>query len=106
MNLLRNKMNTYVYAVTNMQRDLATGIVVAAEFTVTASNGTTSFTTNNQTAFNAPHADPTPYDDLTEADVIVWIQELVGPQSEEQADAELEAYIERSANVVVSGTPW
>jgi hypothetical protein len=99
-------MNTYVYAVTNMQRDLATGIVIAAEFTVTASNGTASFTTNNQTAFNAPQADPTPYDDLTEADVISWIQALVGKQSEEQADAELEAYIERSANVVVSGTPW
>lgn len=99
-------MNTYVYNVTNMQRDLATGIVVAAEFTVTVSNGTASFTTNNQTAFNAPQADPTPYDELTEADVIVWIKELVGPQSDEQADAELEAYIIRSANVVVSGVPW
>ena len=99
-------MNTYVYAVTNMQRDLATGIVVAAEFTVTASNGTASFTTNNQTAFPYPKADPTPYDDLTEADVIVWIRELVGTQSEEQADAELDAYIIRSANVIVSGTPW
>ena len=99
-------MNTYVYAVTNMQRDLATGIVVAAEFTVTASNGTASFTTNNQTAFPYPKADPTPYDDLTEDDVIVWIQELVGTQSEAQADAELEAYIERSASVVVSGVPW
>ena len=99
-------MNTYVYNVTNMQRDLATGIVVAAEFTVTASNGTASFTTNNQTAFPYPKADPTPYDELTESDVIVWIKELVGPQSEAQADAELDAYIERSANVVVSGTPW
>jgi hypothetical protein len=99
-------MNTYVYAVTNMQRDLATGIVVAAEFTVTASNGTASFTTNNQTAFPYPKADPTPYDDLTEADVIVWIQELVGTQSEAQADAELDAYILRSESVVVSGVPW
>ena len=99
-------MNTYVYAVTNMQRDLATGIVVAAEFTVTASNGTASFTTNNQTAFPYPKADPTPYDDLTEDDVIVWIRELVGTQSEEQADAELDAYIIRSASVVISGTPW
>jgi peptidoglycan hydrolase-like amidase len=99
-------MNTYIYNVTNMQRDLDTGIVVSAEFTVTASNGTASFTTNNQTAFPYPKADPTPYDELTEADVIVWIQELVGTQSEEQADAELAAYIERSANVIVNGTPW
>lgn len=99
-------MNTYVYAVTNMQRDLDTGIVVAAEFTVTASNGTASFTTNNQTAFPYPKADPTPYDELTEADVITWIQELVGEQSEAQADAELAAYIERSANVIVNGKPW
>jgi len=98
--------NTYVYAVTNMQRDLATGIVVSAEFTVTASNGTASFTTNNQTAFPYPKADPTPYDELTEADVITWIKELVGEQSEAQADAELEAYILRTATVIVNGTPW
>ena len=98
--------NTYVYAVTNMQRDLATGIVVSAEFTVTASNGIASFTTNNQTAFPYPKADPTPYDELTEDDVIVWIKELVGTQSEEQADAELEAYIIRTASVIVNGTPW
>jgi hypothetical protein len=98
--------NTYVYDVTNMQRDLATGIVVSAEFTVTASNGNASFTTNNQTAFPYPKADPTPYDDLTEADVIVWIQELVGSQANSQADAELEAYIERTSSVIVSGTPW
>jgi hypothetical protein len=98
--------NTYVYAVTNMQRDAATGIIIAAEFTVTASNGTASFTTNNQTAFNAPTNTPIPYHDVTEADVIGWIQTLVGKQSEEQADAELEAYIERSKNVVVNGTPW
>ena len=98
--------NTYLYNVTNMQRDASTGIVVAAEFTITVSNGTASFVTNNYTAFPSPKADPTPYDELTEADVITWIKELVGVQCEEQADAELDAYIIRSATAINNGTPW
>jgi len=98
--------NTYIYKVTDMQRDANTGIVVSAAFTITASNGTDSFTHNYQTAFPYPKADPTPYDELTEADVIVWIKELVGTQCEEQADAELEAYILRSGKVIGNGTPW
>jgi hypothetical protein len=98
--------NTYLYKVTDMQRDADTGIVVSASFTITASNGDKSFTHNYQTAFPYPKADPTPYDELTEADVIIWIKDLVGEQSEAQADAELDAYIIRSAQVINNGTPW
>lgn len=98
--------NTYEYKVTDMQRDADSGIVIAASFTITASNGEDSFTHNYYTAFPAPKDDIIPYDDLTEAEVIAWIQELVGKQSEEQADAELAAYIERSKNVVDNGVPW
>jgi len=53
--------NTYEYKITNMQRDADTGIVISTEFTVTASNGTDSFTHNYQTALPAPKGDPIPY---------------------------------------------
>jgi len=36
--------------------------------------------------------------------VIGWIKNLVGEQTEEQADAELEAYKKRT--VIKNGTPW
>jgi hypothetical protein len=98
--------NTYEYKISNMQRDADTGIVIAVEFTVAESNGTDSFTHNYQSALPAPKADPTPYDELTEADVIVWVKDLVGKQTEEQADAELDAFILRKKEVVENGTPW
>ena len=98
--------NTYDYKITNMQRDAASGIVISTEFTVTASNGKDSFTHNYQTALPAPKGKPVPYADLTEANVIAWVKELVGTQTEEQADAELAAFILRKSQATDNGTPW
>ena len=99
-------MNTYLYEVTDMQRDAATGIVVSASFTIKATNGSDSYTHNYQTAFAAPKGNPIPYASLTKANVIEWIKESVGKQSEEQADAELAAFIQRKASTINNGTPW
>lgn len=95
--------NTYEYKITDMQRD-ANGIVVAVSFTVTASDGTDSFTHNYHTALTAPAGTPVPYESLDEATVIGWIKSLVQESTEEQADAELAAYKNRKE--VTSGTPW
>lgn len=97
--------NTYQYSIKNLQRD-ANGIVVAVEFEVAASDGTDSFTHNYQTALPAPTSTIVPFEDLTEAKVIDWVKELVGEQTEEQADAELAAFKLRKQQTVTSGTPW
>ena len=96
-------MNTYDYKITDMQRD-ANGIVVAVSFTVTASDGTDSFTHNYQTALPAPKDTVIPFAELTQPEVIDWVKELVGTGTEEQADAELAAFKLRKE--VKSGTPW
>ncbi len=98
--------NTYLYNVVNLIRDSKDGIVVGANFTITASNGTDSYTVNSQTAFPAPTGAIIPYDQLTEAEVIGWIQNTVGTQSEELADSELAAYVERKNQPTANGTPW
>ena len=95
--------NTYEYKITDMQRD-ANGIVVAVSFTVTASDGTDSFTHNYHTALTAPADNSIPYDSLDEATVVGWVRSLVQESTEEQADAELAAYKNRKE--VTSGTPW
>lgn len=97
--------NTYVYNPVDLVRD-QNGIVVAVQFTITASNGTDEYTVNSQTAFPAPTGDIIPYDKLTKEEVIGWIVKLVGTQSEELADSELAAYIERKAQQTSNGTPW
>lgn len=95
--------NSYEYKIADMQRD-ANGIVVSVSFTVTASDGTDSFTHNYQTALPAPSDTPVPFEQLTEAEVIGWVKALVQAITEEQADAELAAYKQRKE--VTSGTPW
>lgn len=97
--------NTYEYKITDMQRD-GSGIVKTVDFTITASDGTDSFTHNYFTALPAPKDKIIDYDKLTEANVIAWVKELVGKQSEESADAELAAWIIRKNEVQQTGMPW
>jgi hypothetical protein len=96
---------TYTYEPTNLVKD-QNGLVIAVNFTITASNGTDSFTVNSQTALPAPKGTPIPYAQLTKEEVIEWIQKLVGTQSEALADSELAAHIENQKVVLSNGTPW
>lgn len=105
-------MNTYNYKVSDLQRD-KDGIIIATSFTITASDGADSNTHNYHTAFAAPKGDTTDYVDVTEEQVIGWIKDMFDTKDddgvrqnslEDQADAELEAFKERTA--VKSGTPW
>lgn len=96
-------MNTYTYKVVDMKRD-ENGIVNWCAFTITASDGTDSFTHIYQTAFANKPVTPTPFEDLTEEKVIEWIKRDLGKSPEESADAELEAFKQRQTEI--SGLPW
>lgn len=101
-------MNTYDYKVTNLVRD-PDGIVVTANFTITASDGVDSFTHNYSFGFANKPVTPTPFNDLTEAKVIEWIKRDAGAENqfEKSADAELEAYkLRKAAPVLTAGVPW
>ena len=97
--------NTYTYNPTDLVKDNQ-GIVLAVDFTITASDGTDEFTINGHTGLGKPSETIIPYEQLTQAQVIDWIKNLVGEQTQEQADAELEAYKLRKSNPLTTGTPW
>ena len=101
-------MNTYTYKVTNLVRD-PDGIVVTAQFTITADDGTDSFTHSYNFGFANKPTTPTPFGDLTEAKVIEWIKRDAGAENqfEASADAELAAYkLRKAAPVLAAGVPW
>jgi hypothetical protein len=101
-------MNQYEYKVNNLTRD-PNGIVVSAAFSITADDGTDSFTHHYHTGFANKPVTPTAFDDLTEAKVIEWIKRDAGEENqfEASADAELEAYkLRKSAPVLTAGVPW
>ena len=104
--------NTHTYKVTDLQRD-KDGIVIAASFTITASDGTDSNTHNYHTAFAAPKGDVIPYVDVTESKVVEWIMAMFDTKyddgvrqnaHEDQADAELAAF--KARKEIKTGTPW
>lgn len=88
-----------------MQRN-GNGIVQTVSFSVTASNGSDSFTHTYNTGLPEPKDTPISYNNLTEAQVITWVKDLVGKSTEESADAELAAYIVRKNETQQTGTPW
>jgi hypothetical protein len=101
-------MNTYDYKVTNLIRD-SSGIVVTAQFQITADDGTDSFTHGYSFGFANNPVTPTPFAELTEAKVIEWIKRDAGEQNqfEKSADAELEAHKLRKAKPMeTAGVPW
>jgi len=101
-------MNTYAYKVTNLVRD-ADGIVVTVNFEITVSDGTDSFTHSFTCGINNQPVTPTPFEELTEAQVIEWVKASAGEDSqfEKSADSELAAYKLRTANpVMTAGVPW
>ena len=100
--------NTYTYNVKNLIRD-PSGLVVTAAFTITASDGTDSFTHTYNFGFANKPVTPTPFEDLTEAKIIEWIVRDAGAENqfEASADAELAAYkLRKAAPVLTSGVPW
>ncbi len=100
--------NTYAYKVTNLVRN-PDGIVVTAQFQITASDGVDSFTHTYNFGFANKPVTPTAFNDLTEAKVIEWIKRDSGAenQHEASADAELAAYkLRKAAPVVTAGVPW
>ena len=100
--------NSYEYKVTNLVRD-PDGIVVTVQFSITAFDGTDSFTHSYNFGFANKPVTPTAFHELTEAKVIEWIKRDAGAENqfEQSADAELAAYKLRKAEpVMTAGLPW
>lgn len=98
----------YTYKVTNLVRD-TDGIVVTAGFTITADDGTDSYTHMFNFGFANKPKTPTKFEDLTEEKVIEWIKRDAGEENqfEASADAELAAYkVRKAAPVLTAGLPW
>ena len=100
--MMESQKNSYSYEITNLER--VGDIIVAASFTITASDGVDSYTHNFYTAFNNNPLSPIKFNDLSKMKVLGWIQESVGKQCEESADAELAAFKLRKETQ--SGVPW
>lgn len=84
--------------------------VVRAEYVITGTDGVNTIEIPYMESFDAPAKDFTPFESLSEAQVIAWAQEKMGAAQLENLQRGVESHLERMANppppVVTKAAPW
>jgi myo-inositol-hexaphosphate 3-phosphohydrolase len=94
----------YTWNVVQMDRLTSDGFVVTVHYTVNAVDGDYSASTYGTVGYTQGEGSYVPYADLTEAEVVGWVQESLGKDT---VEAGLAANIEAQKNPVQeSGLPW
>lgn len=98
-------MTTYNWQVVQMDRLTSDGFVVTVHYNVSATDGDYSASTYGTVGFTEqPDETYTPYDELTQEQVVGWVQESLGKDT---VEASLAGQIEAQKNPTqVSGLPW
>lgn len=98
-------MTTYLWTIQQMDRLTADGFVVTVHYNVSATDGAYSANTYGTVGYQEqPGETYTPYDQLTEAQVVGWVQTSLGKDT---VEASLQSQIDAQINPVQeSGVPW
>jgi hypothetical protein len=98
-------MTTYLWAINQLDRLTSDGFVVTVHYNVDGVED--KFSANTYGAINytqTPGETYIPYDDLTQAVVVGWVQEALGKDT---VEASLQSQIDAQKNPVQeSGLPW
>jgi len=97
-------MTTFNWQIIQMDRLTSDGFVVTVHYNVNAVDGTYTASTYGTTSYTQDSDTYTPYADLTQAQVIGWVQTSLGKDT---VEASLQSRIDALKNPTqVSGLPW
>jgi len=97
-------MTTFNWQVVQMDRLTSDGFVVTVHYTVSATDGVYNASTYGTVSYTQEDKAYIPYADLTEAEVVAWVQDSLGKDT---VEASLTAQIEAQKNPVQeAGLPW
>ena len=99
---------TYTWAIAQLQRTTADGIVFTVHYTVAANDGTYASSAYGSIGLEQPEGDIIPYADLTPELVIGWVQDkLGGAEKVAEIEAALQGQLdEQAAPTKAAGLPW
>ena len=99
---------TYTWAIAQLERTTADGIVFTVHYTVAANDGTYASSAYGSIGLEQPEGDIIPYADLTPEIVIGWVQEkLGGAEKVAEIEAALQGQLdEQAAPTKAAGVPW
>lgn len=94
----------FTWSVVNMERKTDDGFVITVHYNVSAVDGEFTASTYGTVGFTKEEMDYVPFEQLTQEQVIGWVQESLGKDTVEEA---LASQIEAQKNPVSeSGLPW
>ena len=98
-------MTTYLWTIPQMDRLTSDGFVVTVHYNVSATDGIYNASTYGTIGYTQqPGETYTPYDQLTEAQVVGWVQTSLGQAT---VEASLQSQIDLQKNPVqAAGVPW
>ena len=97
-------MMNYEWNVVQMDRQVADGFVTTVHFNVSAVDGEFTASTYGTVGFTKEEMDYVPFEQLTQEQVIGWVQDSLGQDTVEEA---LATQIDAQKNPVSeSGLPW
>jgi len=95
---------TYNWNINTMDRLTSDGYVTTVHYTVTAQDGDYNASTYGTVGYTQDSDTYTPYDQLTETQVVGWVQTSLGKDT---VEASLQAQIDAKKNpVTTTGVPW
>lgn len=99
---------TYSWGVSQLERQLADGIVYTVHYTISADDGTYASSAYGSLGLEAPDEDDTvPYAQLTPEIVTGWVQAKLGDEKVVEIEDALAAQIEQQrAPKTGAGLPW
>jgi hypothetical protein len=94
----------FIWNVVQMDRLTSDGFVVTVHYVVNAVDGDYSASTYGTVGYTQGEGSYIPYADLTEAEVVGWVQDSLGKDT---VEASLTAQIEAEKHPVIeTGLPW
>jgi hypothetical protein len=97
-------MTTFNWQIPQMNRFTADGFVFTVHYVVTATDDTYSASTYGTVGYTQESDKFVPYDQLTEATVVGWVQTSLGKDT---VEASLQSQIEAQKHPVQeTGVPW
>jgi hypothetical protein len=94
------------WAIANLERETQDGFVFTAHYTVNAKDDAYSAGAYGSVGFERPDS-LIPFAELTEADVISWVQEALGADKVAEVEAALQTQIDQQRNPTkAAGVPW
>jgi hypothetical protein len=98
----------YTWAIAQMERHTADGIVFTVHYTVAANDGTYASSAYGSIGLEQPEGNVIPYADLTPEIVIGWVQDkLGGTEKVDEIEAALQVQIDQQRTpTTAQGMPW